>query len=316
MSFVTAEPEMPAVAAGALRDVGSAMYAEKEPVRAKILSRILIRTIRQAPVLSAGALPGDADVSTPPSAPLLRRAHPRRIVRREYLQSSSLDPAQRCAMIDRLYGVYCETVCGDSRDEFEGLVFGAGEVRFALFYGTQGELAGFSYAAIERIANAGRRHAVFLGGVFFRLGYHSGALAVLFAIRQALRLRLRHPRVRMAYLTRSTTPAVYRLLATTFPRHYPDCRRQTPDEVEALVRELSVRRRYVPIGGNPWVVTEDTSLRVPSRLGRLEDNPLARFYIQLNPRFAEGESLLTWIPLDAANIAAGIFLSLRALLAR
>jgi fatty acid desaturase len=35
MSFVTTEPEMPAVAAGALRDVGSAMYAVKEPVQAR-----------------------------------------------------------------------------------------------------------------------------------------------------------------------------------------------------------------------------------------------------------------------------------------
>ncbi len=315
MSVATTESENPAVA-GSLPDIGLAMYAEKVLIKAKTLIRTLIPTTRHAPLVSAGALPGDADSPAPPPAPLLYRTHPGRIVRREYLQSSSLDPAQRCALIDRLYGVYCETVCGDSRDEFQGLVFGAGEVRFALFYGTQGELAGFSYAAFDRIANEGRRHAVFRGGVFFRLGYHSGAWAVLFAIRQALRFRFRHPRVRMAYLTRSTTPAVYRLLAATFPRHYPDRRCQTPDEVEALVRELSVRRRYVPIGGNPWVVTEDTSLRVPSRLRRLEDDPFARFYIQLNPRFAEGESLLTWIPLDAANIAAGSFRSLRALLAR
>lgn len=38
-----------------------------------------------------------------------------------------------------------------------------------------------------------------------------------------------------------------------------------------------------------------------SRLRRLHNSEHVRFYVELNPRFAEGDSLLTWIPLDECN---------------
>ncbi len=294
MSILTTEPEMLAVA---------------EPVHAKT-------TPGRAPVVSSGALPGDAEVPTPPSSSPLCRAHAGRIVRREILQSAALGPAQRSALIDRLYDIQCETLCGESRDEFEAGIFGESEVCFALFYGARDELAGFSHAAIERIEHAGRTHAVFCAGVFFRQGYHGGLSAMLFAIRQSLLFKLREPRTPLAYLTRSTTPVAYRLLAMIAPRIYPSPSQETPDEVDALVREVSVRRQYGPHSGNPWVVREHYGPSDPSRMRRLEHDPFVRFYTELNPRFAEGEALLTWIPVDAANIAGGLFRALRARLAR
>jgi hypothetical protein len=309
MCFVTTEPEMVAVAAGSLWDIDSAEWAREEPVHAKT-------TPRHAPVVSADALPGDADVPTAPSAPPLRRAHSGRIVRREILRSPALDPMQRSALIDRLYAIQCETLCGESRDEFEAGIFGEGEVCFALFYGAHDELAGFSHAAIERIEHAGRRHAVFCAGVFFRQSYHGGLSALLFAIHQSLRFKLREPRTPLAYLTRSTTPVAYRLLAKAAPRIYPSRTHQTPDEVDALVREVSARRQYGQHSGNPWVVREHYGPSDPSRMRSLENDPYVRFYTELNPRFAKGEALLTWIPLDLANVAGGLFRVLRARLAR
>ncbi len=240
----------------------------------------------------------------------------RRIVRTEYVESRSLDPMRRIGLIDQLYEIYCETVCGDSREVFEALVFGAGEVRVALFYGARGELGGYSYVATERVEHAGRTYAVFCAGVFFRLGYHGGPASALFGLRHALRFKLREPFTPLAYLTRSTTPAVYRLLAASPSRAYPHPTLPTPEHVKALVPELTRRRGYVPTSGNPWVVREATSLREPSRLLRLQDDPHARFYTALNPRYAEGESLLTWMPLDVANVACTFFRLLRSRSAR
>lgn len=246
--------------------------------------------------------PGD---STAASTPGPRRAAGGRVIRTEYLNSSSLGPVQRLALIDQLYEIYCATVCGDSRTEFEALIFAAGEVRLALFYGAHAELAGFSYAAVEVVKPRRRSYAAFFGGVYFRPGYHDGASAVLFAIRYALAFKLRRPQARMAYLTRST-PAAYRLLASAFPRHYPNRSCPTPDEVETLVRLLGERRGYVPVNGNPWVVHEENSQRNPRRLNRLHNDPYMQFFLQLDPNFAEGNSLVTWIPLDLANVAVAV----------
>jgi hypothetical protein len=76
-----------------------------------------------------------------------------------------------------------------------------------LFYGECDELAGFTYA-----------------GVFFRLGYRGGSSAMLWGLRQALRLKLREPLTLVAYCTRSSSPAVYRLLASLMPDIYPSRR--------------------------------------------------------------------------------------------
>ena len=266
---------------------------------------------RRASVIGPSALLGVIDGRTPPSAARMRPARPGRIVRSEYLRLASLESAQRSALIDKLYDVYGETVSGFTRDEFEAQVVGA-EVRLVLFYGAGDELAGFSYASIERMEHASRTYAVFCAGAFFRLGYHSGAFCAIFGLRQALRFKLREPRTPLAYFTRSSSPAVYHLLASTMPRIYPSLRHQTPADIEVLVRAFSAQRRYVPVGEGTWVVRTPAMPHDASRLRRLEHDPDVRFYAELNPRFAAGEALLVWIPLDAANIVGGLFRAVRA----
>ncbi len=244
------------------------------------------------------------------------RARPGRIVRSERVRLGSCWSERRSALVDRLYAVYSETVRGDTRDEFEAQVFGTGEHRLVLFYGECDELAGFAYAEIERVEHAGRRLAVFGAGVCFRVGYCGGLSAALWGFRQALRLKLRAPFTPLAYCTRSSSPAVYRLLASTVPKIYPSRRCATPVHIAALAHTISARRKYVPVGDGGWVVRSGAIPRDPSRLRRLGRDPDVRFYTELNPRFAEGESLLVWIPLDAVNVARGLGRVLRARSAR
>jgi hypothetical protein len=64
------------------------------------------------------------------------------------------------------------------------------------------------------------------------------------------------------------------------------------------------------------VVRSVATPRDTSRLRRLDHDPDVRFYEQLNPNFAEGDSLLIWMPLDVANIVGAFFHLLRARLGR
>jgi hypothetical protein len=232
-----------------------------------------------------------------------------------YLESESLEPAQRGALLDRLYAVYSDTLHGYSLEEFDHLVFGADDVRLALFYGAGDELAGFSFASIERIEHAGRAHAVMGGGGFFRARYRGGAMASLFMLGQGLRVRVREPYTPLAYLTRATTPAAYRRLALTMPRIYPSRRHQAPADVEAMVRALSLRRQYVPVSESPWVV-RSAAPHDPARLLRLDHDLDVQFYLELNPGFAEGNSVLVWTCAEAADLASGFARALRGRLAR
>jgi hypothetical protein len=251
----------------------------------------------------------------PHLAPNVRCSGARRIVRSEYIQSSSLNPEQRRSLYGQLYEVYSDTVSGLTYQDLERLVF-ASDGRIALYYGADDELAGFSFARIERIEHEGRSHAVFCAGVLFRLGYRGGIPASFFGLRQALRFKLREPRTPLAYMTRSSSPAVYRLLASTMPQVYPSCKHETPAQVESLVRAYCGRWHYEPVGENAWIQRSPAMPHNPSRLRRLETDPYARFYMELNPNWASGESLLTWIPLTVANIAGGLLRLVRSGLSR
>jgi hypothetical protein len=242
------------------------------------------------------------------SSPL--RHAPTRIARTEYLRPGSLEPAQFSALMDQLYQVYSETVHGFTREEL-AVHIAAHNARLAIFYGTNDELAGFSCARIERAEQAGRTRAVFWAVVYFRSGYHGGLASAFFGLAEALRFKLRHPLTPIAYFTRASSPAVYRLLASTMPRIYPSLESRAPEEVEGLVRELSARWHYVPVGDNPWIVQSRAVPRDPSRLRALSTDRYVRFYTELNPRYAEGEALLTWLPLDMINIARGLVRALR-----
>ncbi len=266
--------------------------------------------------ISLSELSVNVDVPAPPSAAPSRVDRPRRIIRSEYLRMASLAAAQRSMVIDQLYGIYSETVQGDTREQFEAQVFGGGKVRLALFYGARDELAGFTYAGIDRMNHGGRTHAVFCAGVFFRLGCQGGKSGALFGLREALRFKLREPRTPLAYCTRSSSPAVYRLLASTMPEIYPSRRYQTPADIEAVVHAFGVRRKYVPVGEGPWVVSSGATPRNASRMRRINGDPEARFYTELNPRYADCEALVVWIPLGPVNIVGGLWRLLRGRLAR
>jgi hypothetical protein len=251
-----------------------------------------------------------------PSAAYAPAADAKRIVRTEYIRSSSVDIAQRAELFEQLYSCYSETAHGTTREQLKVLIDGAGEFRIALFYGADDELAGFSYASIERLEHAGRTHAVFNAAVLCRLGYHGGAPGAFFGLREALRFKLRHPRTPLAYFTRSSNPAAYRLLASTMPRIYPSFEHQTPPDVSAMVGKLGAQRHYEPVNGQPWVVRSPAIPNSSSRLRRLKADPYVQFYNRVNPRFADGNALLTWIPLDVANIVGALFRLLRTGLAR
>jgi hypothetical protein len=246
--------------------------------------------------------------SSPASA---ARPHQRRCISRsQYLRPAALRSAQRSALVDETYAVYREQVGGWTRDEFEAEVINTGQ-RLVLYYGADDELAGFSSLRIERVFAGGRTRAVMCSFVYFRPGYRGGASAFFFGFRHALLFRLHEPRTPLDYLTRSSSPAVYRLLASTASRVYPSPERTTPSAVEELVRVVSTRRHYVTVGENPWVVRSAAIPRDAARLVRIQDDPRVRYYTEINPRFAEGQALLTLMPVDAANVAGTLLRAVR-----
>ncbi|WP_373195716.1 hypothetical protein [Mycobacterium marinum] len=96
---------------------------------------------------------------------------------------------------------------GHTREQLEKHLFSAGELTFALYYGTFGELAGFAINGVQCVTHGKSRMAAFSGGGFFRPGYNGcGVVAMFFGLRQALRFKLRQLGTAFGYLARTSSP--------------------------------------------------------------------------------------------------------------
>ena len=228
------------------------------------------------------------------------------ITRSSQLEVSALTLEERRAWSSRLLEIYSESMGGLTAEAFYQDIFGSDETRIALFHGRGEELAGFAFTRIDRVEVEGEPCAAFTGGVSFRLEYKGGGLATArFGLAQALRFKLREPRVPLAFVTRASSPAAYRILPTTMPEVFPHPERQTPPLIDRRVRAFATRRGYRTAGKNPWVVSSAAVPRTPEKFRSRENDQFARFFLEQNPAYATGTALLVWTRLNLSDIVRG-----------
>jgi hypothetical protein len=214
-----------------------------------------------------------------------------------------LDPAEREPIVDALYAIFGTYFAGHDRDTFARIALPTPETRFALLYALDGTLGGFASNTIQRLAIDGRVHAAMGGSAFVRPEYRGGPLAGAYTLSEVLRFRLRHPRVPIGFLGAVLGPTTYQRFAQTFERVYPNRRDGFPAEIARIVRPFAEARQLAPEGAPPWVVDLGvTSRRSPSLTGERGRDPDVRYFCAQNPDYLAGRALLTWIPLDAANL--------------
>jgi hypothetical protein len=237
----------------------------------------------------------------------------RPVTRTRRVTLGRLSDAEREQVVAAAYEVFAACKGGIERATFERSYFADDAARVALFYGDDGAFAGFSSAAVLRVAHEGREHAVFTAPVFIDTRYKGGHVSGFFGLTEALRFKVREPRTPLAYLSVTSTPASYRLFTTTMRRVFPSSRAPTPAPIDALVREVARLRGLTLVDRSSWLVHGLGTHRRPEKLRRaqsLAGDPDARFYLEKNPHFEDGTSMLVWIPLDAADIGGALVRSL------
>jgi hypothetical protein len=117
-------------------------------------------------------------------------------------------------------------------------------------------------------------------------------------VREAVRLRLRHP-WRPAYLlTPILHPSSYTALARFSRRIYPSPRRRHDPALDRLV--VALADLVDPFGESDGPLLRERRISVHD--APVFDTPYARFYQAVNPRFAEGYGLLVLVPLALTDL--------------
>ncbi|WP_143140725.1 hypothetical protein [Nannocystis exedens] len=232
-------------------------------------------------------------------------ARRRPIVRARRLHMGGLAVAEREAVLERLYSVFCTYFSGHDRDTFASIALPTAETRLALLYADDGTLAGFTSNTIQRLTIDGRVHAAMGGSGFILPAYKGGTMAGAYTLSEAARFMLRHPRVPFGFLGALLGPTTYQRFARSFARVYPHRRLGFPPEVARLVREFARARNLSPEGAQPWTVNLGVRpLRTAPITAERARDPDVQYFCAANPGYVDGRALLVWIPLDAANIAS------------
>jgi hypothetical protein len=254
-------------------------------------------------------------MSTAATTPLVAQPSQARlpVVRYERIVWRRLDPERRARLGDALFAIFADYYAGFDRDAFTAHFLAREDVVVALLYGPDDRLAGFSSVRQAIYRAAGRRTSVLSAGVYVDTEFKGGRVAASFGLHEALRLKLRRPWLRVAYLGIAHTPAPYRLFTRTMGRVYPSrsARSGEPPEVVAeVMRQALADRGWPPAGDDPWVLATPMLARHPTwfeRKAELRDDPDVRFFVDRVPGWAdEGQALSCWIPLDLGDIVGGV----------
>jgi CRP-like cAMP-binding protein len=231
-----------------------------------------------------------------------------KIARSDIVVPNQLDPAARQQFIDALYKVHNEVFDGVSRDAFAKYVVEskAEQTWINVHRNHAGEIVGYFALHIFERELAGQLSAIFRAEAGTMRTYRGGNTNTSFGLRLALPYLLRHPGRRVYYLGSLVHPSSYCVFAKLFDVIWPSIRHAPPPAVLAFMDELANSFGLERVSAdNPltrqvhWI-TRDSE--VERHYWRHCDKPAARFFIEANPGYGEGDGLVTLVRVDAHNL--------------
>lgn len=241
-------------------------------------------------------------------APAARPFTMPKIARSEVVVPNKLDPAARQGFIDALYKVHCEVFDGVTRDSFAKYVVEskAEQTWINVHRNHAGEIVGYFALHVFERELAGRASAIFRAEAGTLRTYRGGNTNTRFGLKLALPYLLRHPGRRIYYLGSLVHPSSYSLFAKLFDVIWPSARHPPPPAVLAFMDELANSFGLERVAAdNPltrqvhWI-TRDSE--VERHYWRNCDKPAARFFIDANPGYGEGDGLVTLVRVDSHNL--------------
>jgi CRP-like cAMP-binding protein len=231
-----------------------------------------------------------------------------KIARSDIVVPNKLDPAARQGFIDALYKVHCEVFDGVTRDSFAKYVVEsqAEQTWINVHRNHAGEIVGYFALHIFERELAGKASAIFRAEAGTMRAYRGGNTNTRFGLKLGLPYLLRYPGRPVYYLGSLVHPSSYCLFAKHFDVIWPSTRHPPPPAVLAFMDELANSFGLERVASdNPltrqvhWI-TRDSE--VERHYWRNCDKPAARFFVEANPGYGEGDGLVTLVRVDAHNL--------------
>lgn len=228
--------------------------------------------------------------------------------------------AEREALARSLYAVHAQIFSGLDLEGFRDYVVDRPSWRTWIYvrHDAAGQLVG--YTAIHAFLRSlqGRPATIIRMEAGTLPAARGRDLTMVYGLLRLLRVWARHPLRRACMFAALTHPSSYTFLARYAPKIWPHADRPLPPEVRRQLEELAEAFALERVeAADPllrqvdWITIETEEERRRWAASRRRDT---RFYIERNPRYAEGHGLLTLIPLSVPILLTAMarFLGARA----
>lgn len=228
-----------------------------------------------------------------------------RVANTEVIVPKSLSPEARAQLIDALYAVHNEIFDGVEREAFAKYVVEskAEHTWIQVHKSEAGKIVGyFAFHIFERQLG-GVPTAVFRAEAGTLREYRGGNVNARFGLSLALRYMLKNPGRKVYYLGSLVHPSSYAVFVKYCGEVWPRREVQTPPELQSFMEELAAEFGLEKVdAARPlvrkvgWKTRETEAER---EYWQHCDKPAARYFIEANPGYVDGNGLVTVVPVEA-----------------
>ncbi|MFN8487404.1 MAG: cyclic nucleotide-binding domain-containing protein [Caldilineaceae bacterium] len=224
------------------------------------------------------------------------------------IHPKQLSSDERAKLTDALYHVHCQIFDGVDKSSFVKYVVESKAQQTAIHVhkNTAGDIVGYFAFHIFEKALSGKPVAVFRGEAGSLREYRGNNANVRIALNYILRYRLAHPQRPLYYLGTLVHPSSYMFCAKYGSVVWPNRHTPLPPAIATFLAEMALVFGLEAVDPqNPLVVqvgwrTRDTE--VERNYWRTCDKPDARFFVEQNPGYSEGQGLITLLPLPTSTL--------------
>ncbi|MBA2648360.1 MAG: hypothetical protein H0U75_01970 [Legionella sp.] len=211
-------------------------------------------------------------------------------------------------LIEKLYDFLALSYHLINQEEFLQLIIKPNEPgELVVLYGRWDDIAGFCRIFEQKLRIDDKLVTVYLACVQFNQKYNPYPTSASMGLAQGISHKLEHPEEEIVYVALANTPFSYEVFNQMIKSLYPTPGRQVPFQVLKTIEALKKYNGWYTTGNHPMVIS---SILVPIRSYnpdfQYDNSALCDFYLSINPDYRQGNALLTYIPLNLANINYGL----------
>tara|TARA_B100000965_G_scaffold251111_1_gene211202 strand:+ start:2012 stop:2779 length:768 start_codon:yes stop_codon:yes gene_type:complete len=220
----------------------------------------------------------------------------------------ALSGAERTRFFDEWFDLYDEIFDGFDRPGLEAY-YGdpnSSQTRMQVMRTADGKMVGFNAVRLYPVEIDGKERDAFRSTAGMKREYRGGSSTIAFGLQLAVAYKIKHPFRAVYYFGSMLHPSSYYVLSKYAYEMWPRHDREPPPIIDRLIATLAEMRDYeFDDPPSPYVRLANERTREAEdepEFWRTSDNPIIRYYVETNPRYAEGRGLITLVPLTWTNL--------------